>query len=143
MGIFKIQIIVLFFSVLFFAQANAKILTASCESVERLMEKEIFKSVDLVSELVHITKPQKIESLKVNGQLVEFKDNSIMPIYEDRNIMLNIRFGEGERKQNSVQLNLSKCDDSFEQMGSGTLKEYVGGFVGTKNFELNCSCTFK
>lgn len=97
------------------------------------------KSVNLHSSIKNVNSPQEIKSLIVNGvEQTNKRDASSRPFYKNGDITLSIQFGRGFFS--SVNLSLSKCRDSFEATGSGTLKEYVGGFAGTQNERLNCNC---
>lgn len=112
--------------------AQAKTLNVSCEDREG-------RTVELKTEIVNVSQPQQIQSFTINGSEVEkYKDVSGSPIYNQGAIAIRINIG-----YNSVALDMKNCEDSFLAQASGVLKRYVGGFAGTSESELKCSCDLK
>ena len=113
--------------------ANAKTLKADCSAPSG-------ESLSLVSDIANVNTPQKITSLTVGGaQESAFRDVSAMPIYQNGVLTLKIQFGS--RLYSSTELTLTNCTDSFLATGQALLKKYVGGFAGTDNSNLKCSCS--
>ncbi len=114
--------------------AFAKELSVSCNSDEG-------KSLSLVAEVANATTAPKLKSLEVNDETVRGRDVSKMPVYVDGKFTINVQFGK--MFYSSASIEVENCKDSFEAKGQATLKEYVGGFAGTSNTNLTCSCELK
>lgn len=115
--------------------AQAKTLTVGCESKNG-------NTLEFISDIPNVNTPQTIKSLEVNGTPVsKFRDISKMPIYRSGNIHIQIQFGTN--LYSSAELILDKCTDDFEATGSATVQEYVGGFAGTSQSHLTCTCSLK
>ena len=125
-----------------FLIANAsfsKTLTVNCEATDG-------QSVHLLAELIHIDQPIKVIEFAVNTEEpAKVIDRSMFPYYNSGliSLALNFAWGESSKAFNLVQLKLNKCDDSFENTGTGVLEEYVGGFAGSVRKSLKCTCSLK
>ncbi|MCX6124678.1 MAG: hypothetical protein NTV34_08010, partial [Proteobacteria bacterium] len=63
---------------------------------------------------------------------------SKLPVYKEGVFTLEIQYGS--RFFSSTKISAEKCNDSFESKGKAVLEEYVGGFAGTKQSRLICTC---
>lgn len=116
------------------AAAQAKTLTASCNSAKN--------SVELVADIANVNTEPVINSLKVDGNKIgQLNDISKMPVYKNGDINMKVQFGRG--LYSSVSFDLQKCNDDFEATGTAVLEEYVGGFMGTSLANLKCTCSLK
>lgn len=114
---------------------SAKTLTVNCH-------KNNVQNLELVSEIANVNTPQEITSLSVNGEEIsQFRDASVMPIYKSGHITMKIQ--HGNKFYNTIDFSLSNCNDDFEATGKAFVKEYVGGFAGTKSIEMSCTCSLK
>ncbi len=113
----------------------AKTLKVNCQSNEG-------DTLNLVSTIKNSNTPQSIKSLSVDQKKVlSFRDISKMPIYKDGNLSLRIQFGAN--LYSSAVLTLTKCNDEFEATGKSTIEKYVGGFAGTEQLDMSCTCSLK
>lgn len=96
----------------------------------------------LAGELANVNAPVEMQSFTVNGSpMSPVKDVSSYPVYKDGVITMRLAFGK--MLYNSVEIQVSKCNDDFEATGSALLKKYVGGFAGSEHIKMNCRCALK
>jgi hypothetical protein len=116
------------------SMAQAKSLTVQCEGADDRLA--------LAGELANASAPVDLKSFEINGTpIAQLKDVSSYPVYKDGVITMRLAFGK--MLYNSVEVQVSKCQDDFEANGSALLKKYVGGFAGTSQSKLNCRCALK
>lgn len=56
-------------------------------------------------------------------------------------ISLKLQFGK--MWYSSVNLDVQNCQDSFSATGNAVVAAYVGGFAGTRQTKLTCTCELK
>lgn len=114
--------------------AHAKSLQVQCEGKGYQLA--------LAGELANANAPVQIQSFDINGSpMTPAKDGSSYPVYKDGVISMRLAFGK--MLYNSVEFQVSKCNDDFEATGSALLKKYVGGFAGSEQIKMTCRCALK
>lgn len=56
---------------------------------------------------------------------------------------INLKIQFGKQFYNSVEINVQDCQDSFSASGKAAVEMYVGGFAGTSQTSLTCTCELK
>ena len=79
----------------------------------------------------------EITEFKIDHRDENFRDQSFAPAFNNGDIDLAFVFGRGW--DGDAKISLSRCEDSFDNSGSASIRLNPISYVGSE-YELECSC---
>jgi len=120
--------------------AFSKQLTVVCAKQNPSIENAANSTLAAVIEIANINAKPELQRLVINGAAVN-QGRVTNSALTKNTVELYLQFGQG--LYSSASISLQDCQDSFSATGAAQFEEYVGGFAGTEQSNLVCTCGLK